>query len=109
MLNREEIVRTSVGLAKIGLDVGDVLDLMKIERTLHRLDEADCNVGLSPAQERRVERLEAQAQKIVDEAKADAIAYHQSDPRGGALWIVPRKMVWPGDKVAAVYPRGVCV
>lgn len=88
------------------LTVGDIERLFCISRTLHRLDEAQCSYGLTNRQERRAEKLEAEAMRIADKAKA--LAYHQGDPRGCSLYII-----WPADlrgfTVQANYTAGVAV
>ena len=70
--------------------VRDYEQLRKISQQLHRADEAACNYGLSPRQEQRVARLEAQAQTIAD--RYGLTAYHQSDPRGWALYLITAEM-----------------
>jgi hypothetical protein len=37
------------------------------------------------------------------------LAYHQGDPRGCALYIVPANAVGPGESLDAVCNRGVAI
>lgn len=67
-------------------------DLFKIAKALHALDEHDCNHGLTPSQETREAKLEAQAQEIAGQLGKGVIAYRQGDPRGWPLYII-----FPGD------------
>jgi hypothetical protein len=63
--------------------------LVKIAKQLHHQDENSCNYGLTPRQEKRVERLEKEADKI---AKSMGLyAYHQSHPRGGSLYLTENR------------------
>lgn len=64
----------------------DAIILQMIAHRLHSLDENACNYGLTPQQEKRVTRLEAQAQTIANEYHLNA--YHQGDPRGWSLYLV---------------------
>lgn len=63
--------------------------LSKLAKQLHRLDEADCNYGLTERQEKRSVRLFEEADKIAQEVFG-LRAYHQADPRGGTLYLVPK-------------------
>lgn len=55
-------------------------DLARISAQLHRLAEHDCNYGLTPRQQKRRERLEADARAI---AKGWRVPIEfQGDPRG---------------------------
>ena len=69
------------------VDIYDAIILQRISHRLHQLDENACNYGLTPRQEKRVERLEEQAQAIAQ--KFHLTAYHQSDPRGWSLYLTP--------------------
>lgn len=83
--------RNLIEIAKIWkIDGDDALILQRISHRLHQLDELACNWGMSEAQVKRVDRLEEQAQGIAK--KYGLIAYHQSDPRGWSLYLVPPKL-----------------
>lgn len=99
-------------LGKFGFGYGAIADLVSISRQLHRLDERACNGYRDERDEKRdekrVERLEALARGIVADAwrlhksiPAGTEFYHQTDPRGCAVYIVP-----PGCKD---YSRGIGV
>jgi len=60
-------------------------ELMRISRALHRLNEVDCNTGLSTRQQTRREHLEHHAQTLAHE---NGCGLHiNRDPRGPALLI----------------------
>lgn len=66
--------------------------LEKIAKTLHRLDENDCNYGLSKAQETRQVNLEKRAEELAQELGLHA--FHQGDPRGASLYLVENKKAY---------------
>ena len=82
------------------IDGDDALILQRISHRLHQLDEHACNWGLSNRQEKRVDRLEEQAQQIA--RKYGFNAYHQSDPRGWSLYLVS-----PGSPPEITYTQGL--
>ena len=63
----------------------DVLEMQAVARELHHLYENACNCGLTPAQEKRQERLETRAAYIAAMAKLPLMCQHQRDPRGWPL------------------------
>jgi hypothetical protein len=93
-------------LIKAGINNERALQLQKISRSLHRLDEISCNCGKTPQQEKREENLEKQAQSIAKEH--GFIAYHQSDPRGWSLYLVKPEQIGTYS-IEAVYDRGIAV
>ena len=62
-------------------------DLLPISKALHRLGELDCNVGLTSRQEKRIDNLLVKANNFAHACGFKV--YHQSDPRGCALYLVP--------------------
>ncbi len=65
--------------------------LSKIARTLHKLDEGDCNGRSERGQKRadtRSANLEREAQGIA--ADFGLKAYHQGDPRGCSLYLIEK-------------------
>ena len=80
-------------------------ELSKIARQLHRLDENACNYGLTPRQEKAELRLEAKANGV---ARFFGLrAYHQGDPRGGTLYLVP--IEWTAEYANQYYNDGVYI
>lgn len=63
--------------------------LRLIAKSLHKLDEYACNYGLTPRQEKRLERLEKLAEDIAHEMGFKS--YHQGDPRGASLYLLDKK------------------
>jgi hypothetical protein len=76
-------------------------ELLKISNSLHRLDENACNYGLTPKQEKRVEKLEEKADRLAESIGLKA--YHQGDPRGCSLYLIDKTM----DQ--STYNRGVAI
>lgn len=83
--------------------------LLKIAKSLHRLDEASCNYGLTPRQESAVNKLETRANEIVAMiAKFTGMpglcTFHQSDPRGASLYVCK-----PEEANQRYYNRGIAI
>lgn len=118
-------------LEMIGVSYEDADKLRLIERTLHRWAELECGDGhgmierddetgkpyfvrhdsytgkyyRTPTADREAGALKRLG-KIL--AAYPALAYyHQTDPRGCALWLVPRERLSNGEDLSAVYTRGV--
>ena len=93
--------------------VETALELQQIARQLHRLDEHGCNYGLTDTQETRRARLESKAQRLCTATPPNLIAYlvayHQGDPRGCSLYIVPSEYLAKGRPVESVYDKGQAV
>lgn len=89
-------------LAKLVSDEEAML-LQRISHRLHQLDEVSCNYGLTEQQEKRVYRLKRQAQEIAE--KHNLNAYHQGDPRGWSLYLVPSDM----KDLHANYDKGFAI
>lgn len=84
------------------------LKMQAIARSLHRLQEASCNVSLTPGQEKRLDRLVAEAEALAKQA--GLILYYQSDPRGWPLYLLRPDQIAGSldscyDRGIAVYPR----
>lgn len=77
--------------------------LQKIARSLHKLDEKHCNYGLSPKDDKRAERLMNSADEMA--ATFGLKAFHQADPRGGTLYLVPKS--WSREDVERRYHDGI--
>jgi len=83
----------------------DAYDQLRvIAKQLHKLDEYNCNYGLTTRQEKRRERLEAEAEEIAKRVFR-LHAYHQGDPRGASLYLVKSKK----EANAGTYSNGVCI
>jgi len=84
------------------IDSQDAMRLQQIARSLHKLDEASCNYGLTPRQEKRHANLEKEAQQIAQGYGFNA--FHQSDPRGWSLYLLT-----PDIDPQADYTRGIAI
>ena len=110
MLTKKDVeILTAVQRRVPNAPMGAVAELQNISRSLHRLDEAYCNRELTTREERRKARLIELAQKLATSLMIGAVAYHQPDPRGCAIWIVFPADNRRGDSVDAIYPNGVAI
>ena len=75
-------------------------ELRRISKSLHGLSENACNYGLTPRQEKREKNLEKQAEKLADELGFQV--YFQGDPRGCALYLLPKGM--SREEIESNYP-----
>ncbi|USM11448.1 hypothetical protein vBCbaSRXM_3 [Citromicrobium phage vB_CbaS-RXM] len=78
-----------------------VLLVSRAER-LHKLAEADCNYGLTEAQERTVEKLEGEVAEI-----AEAVGFRAEcggDPRGAVVKLYDPKDERAGDGFGGGFP-----
>lgn len=82
---RDAHIENLAELVSKHIEVHDAVRLMTIAASLHRLDEAECNYGLTNKQEWREGRLENEATKIA--AKYGLKLYRQGDPRGWPLYL----------------------
>lgn len=104
---------------KLGIDVDDAKSLLGIERKLRHWAEDVCN-GLVEVDENgvayrisssyaelnkwKIPNQQTRALKKLDEIMnkyPHLIAYHQTDPRGCSLYIIPKKLL--GDKDISAY------
>ena len=83
---RQVRAENAADLARYGLRSYQVARLQEIAGSLHRLDEASCNYGLTERQERNETRLEAEAAAIAKSVRGLRV-YRQGDPRGWPLYI----------------------
>lgn len=129
----ENFERLHTRLAAYGLDRVEVAQLRRIEMTLQRWSERECgdehgnaierdestgvpyltyNIGSSGRRDRRripdAERGALRRLAAIMKRYPDLCAYHQTDPRGCALYIV-RKADVGNDRIDSVYTRGVAV
>jgi len=65
----------------------DVLALVKLGKGINRLDCLECNEGNS--EKRNNARLKLLSEASLIAAKYNMYVYHQSDPRGLSLYLIP--------------------
>ena len=87
----QRIARLTNRLSKMGVSILDVPKLLRISNSLSKMAERYCNEPLTDEQNTRAiqreERLVMDAIALV--APADCRIYHQGDPRGAALYVLP--------------------
>jgi hypothetical protein len=113
----------------LGFDVDAADALRRIEMTLHRWAEAECNGDIERDEDTgkiyrsyaamggkhfayRIADREAGALKRLGAIMAqhpEFLAYHQGDPRGCALYIVRKTDIPEGGDIDAYYTRGFAV
>jgi len=86
---------------------GQIAELIRLARSLHRLSEHDCNRGLTDAEQKREARLMTRVDVIA--AEIGATAYHQGDPRGASVWLIFPGDVPTGADVRAHYTNGIAI
>src|SRR5579885_888890 len=64
----------------------DATELCSSARALHRLNEASCNYGLTPRQEKRMQSLEERIRTVLTRAGL-SLNHFNGDPRGYAVYI----------------------
>lgn len=79
------------------------LELMKLARSYQRLQEADCNYGLSPRQQTRERNIEKRIRAIVERLGLSGVKF-SGDPRGYTV-----KIVLPSGKTNNWGQEGYCV
>lgn len=117
-------------IGRLGIDSNTADKLRRIEMTLHRWAEAECNGEIQrdgengdgkpryyygPNMDRSypIADREAGALKRLETIMAaypEMVAYHQTDPRGCALYLVPKDKLGDGD-ISSLYSSlgfGVC-
>jgi hypothetical protein len=132
-----ELLRLAERLAVFGFTADEVAALLKIERTLHRWAELECGTDAGHierdektgkalffnARARYIDPRDPRAWSIVPDREAGAlkrlgrimagkrgvVAYHQGDPRGCALYIVPTASIPKGARVDSCYTNGIAV
>lgn len=112
MTKAEELMATTYRLARADFTLSQIEQLISIERRLHRLDEASCNGTIDEAgYDRREKRLMVKAAELCAERNTNntkqlpLIPYHQSDPRGGALYLCDASL----PDLHSRYSQGICV
>jgi hypothetical protein len=64
----------------------DATELCSLARALHRLNEAACNCGLTPQQEKRMQRLEERIRTVLARSGLP-LNHFNGDPRGYAVYV----------------------
>ena len=132
----ENYSRLTDTLARLGFDYAEREALLRIERTLARWGELECGNGNNHASwvverdeatgkpfmvthpnagksyRRAIPDREAGALKRLAKlmgARPHLLAYHQGDPRGCCLYVVPADQIKPGESIDSVYTRGVAI
>jgi hypothetical protein len=77
---RAKIKNHAMLITKYNLTTGNALELQKVAKSLHRLNENACNYGLTDRQETRQRNLFTKAEEIVG-----VYIREQRDPRGWPL------------------------
>ena len=135
-MSNEDTVRITVALSKLGFDPGEISALRRISRTLQRWAELECGDGnnySSWAIERDEETekpyfvryphdgksyrtpiadREAGALKRLGKIMAEhkrLVSYHQTDPRGCALYIIRKADIPEGTDVLNYSSYGMAV
>ena len=117
-------------LGKLGLGYDDAQALRRISMTLRRWGELECNgdiqrdevTGITYAQYGRGTKGPFITERIADRENGalkrlqaimskhpDLLAYHQTDPRGCAVYVLRKDDVPVGSSIDSVYNRGVAV
>ena len=124
-----EMARILVDLSKWGISIHQGQQLLRIQRTLHRWAERECGNDRGcicrdeetgkPYWESSISGFRtpvrdgesAALRRLAGIMKAHRtlVAYHQSDPRGCALYILRKADVRPGEALDQIYTRGVAV
>ncbi len=87
---KENAARLYRRLAELGPSedwVADTDELQRISRALGRIGERQCNEDVGDTLDKRERNLLAKAEKIA--AKYGLRIYHQSDPRGWQVYLIP--------------------
>lgn len=116
--------------AKAGLSASETSALLRIERQLHRWAEAQCNGDVTRDEETgqcyrqyghgtkgpfltvKTRDLEASALRRLASLMASHPTlswYHQTDPRGCALYVLRPGDVPPGSSPSSCYHRGLAI
>ena len=80
--------------------------LKKRSRWLRSLNEAVCNANLTPRQEKREARIEAECEDLAKRIPGMKV-YFQGDPRGCALYLIPK--AWTDEEAGSMYSSGVAL
>ena len=101
-----ETRRTRERLDELRSTLWAVEQLQKRSRWLHSLNEAACNGELTPGQEKREAQVEAECKDLAKRIPGMKV-YFQGDPRGCALYLVPK--AWTDEEAGSMYSSGVAL
>jgi len=78
-------------------------EVSRLARAVHKIDEKACNMDLSKRDDSRRDNA---LLRIGELARPYGwVLFHQSDPRGLPVYLVPKD--WPCDKVRSQYNEGI--
>lgn len=125
------IARLYSHTGRLGLSAEETSSLIRIERTLRRWSELECGDDhgcIERAGEngdgvpywrysdgrkghKMADREAGALRRLarVMELHPGLVAYHQTDPRGCALYVLSRHDIRPGESLDSVYSRGVAI
>ena len=132
---QERIAFVYSRLNALGFDYAEASQLLRIERTLHRWHELECgdesgSIERDEATDKPYFRRQLwignqwhdRKYPYPDKEKGalkrlagimashpDLVSYQQGDPRGCALYILNKKDIRKGEKIDAIYSRGLSV
>jgi len=113
------------GMERLGFTLDEADKLRRIESTLHRWAERECNGEIERDEETGIAYSASEGKRLCQrtdletwalkrlaailESHPDLISYHQTDPRGCALYIIRRADLLPDVDLDAQYSRGFAV
>lgn len=129
MTANQKIDRLHTRTVRYGLTRGETAILRRAQMVLHRWAERECNGEIERGESRpeichdgrgnRVPDLETPALKRIEKIVTARNArfpdrpalrfYHQRDPRGCAVYLVPADVIPEGKSIAAYYSRGLAI
>lgn len=130
---KERRYRLITRLSAMGFSYDEAQTLRRIEITLHRWSEHECNgtiqrdgedgdgkpyfvrqgIGMAareiryPVADREKGALNRLSKLMA--SHPSFVSYNQTDPRGCALYIVAKSDLKPGEDIGSVYTRGVAI
>lgn len=82
-----------------------IKELQTISKKLHKWDERYCNEDIGQKHEKAIAKLMFKANELAKELNLKT--FHQSDPRGTSLYLVP--IDWDAEYTKQNYPEGVAI
>lgn len=129
MTKKERIARIYARASEMGLSYHETSALIKIERTLHRWAELECGTArgcierdettgipclVNPNTDFRYpipdrEKGALKRLSALFKSHPKLVPYHQTDPRGCALYVLRAEDIREGESINAVYTRGLAM